>query len=100
MGEPPARLHPVAIFGRSMTAVERLTYEDRRAAGVLHAALGVGIGLSTGAAVGTATATYIAVAGRELRAVAASVGRGVGGRRRGAGPGASSQTGGARRLRS
>jgi len=74
VGEPPARLHPVGLFGRSMTAVERLTYEDRRAAGVVHAVVGVGMGMGAGSAVGTTTATYIAVAGRELRAVAQSVG--------------------------
>ncbi|HUI02805.1 MAG TPA: CobD/CbiB family cobalamin biosynthesis protein [Acidimicrobiales bacterium] len=79
VGEPPAGVHPVGVFGRCMTAVERATYRDRRAAGVVHAALGVGMGMGAGAAVGTATATYVAVAGRELRAVAGSVGAALAG---------------------
>ncbi|MDR6117359.1 cobalamin biosynthesis protein CobD/CbiB [Aeromicrobium sp. SORGH_AS981] len=38
----PQRLHPVAGFGRAAAALERRTYADRRAAGVLHVAVLVG----------------------------------------------------------
>ena len=35
LGEPPlpGRLHPVALFGTAMTALERHVYDDRRAPG-------------------------------------------------------------------
>ena len=32
----PRRGHPVALFGRGAAALERLTYDDSRAAGVVH----------------------------------------------------------------
>ncbi|MCM3926326.1 cobalamin biosynthesis protein, partial [Frankia sp. AiPs1] len=35
----PARLHPVAGFGRAAGGLERLLYRDDRAAGALHTAL-------------------------------------------------------------
>ncbi len=74
-GEPPARVHPVGLFGRCMEHVERAAYRDHRAAGAVHAVLGTGLGVAAGAIVGsTATATYLAVAGRALRDIAASVG--------------------------
>lgn len=38
----PQRFHPVAGFGRAAAALERCTYADRRAAGVLHVAVLVG----------------------------------------------------------
>jgi adenosylcobinamide-phosphate synthase len=73
LGEPPAPVHPVAIFGRTMQAAEQRLYADRRAAGTLYAGLGV-----TGAAAAgrllsragswasLAAATYVAVASRAL----------------------------------
>jgi len=74
-GEPPSRVHPVGLFGQYMERVEEATYRDDRAAGVVYAALGAGLGLATGALVGsTATATYLAVAGEALRDVATSIG--------------------------
>jgi adenosylcobinamide-phosphate synthase len=58
-----------------MEAVEQAAYRDDRSAGVAHAALGAVLGLSGGAIVGsTAAATYLAVAGRALRDIAASIG--------------------------
>jgi adenosylcobinamide-phosphate synthase len=58
-----------------MQDVESKTYRDSRAAGVAHVAIGVGLGMAAGAIVGsTTTATYLAVAGRELRGVAESIG--------------------------
>jgi adenosylcobinamide-phosphate synthase len=89
VGEPPARLHPVELFGRSMQQVERVAYRDHRAAGVAHAALGTGLGVAAGTIVGsTAAATYLAVAGRALRDVAVSIGNAL----------ESSDLGGAREL--
>ena len=38
----PKRGHPVAVFGRSAAALERLTYRDGRAAGAAHVGLLVG----------------------------------------------------------
>jgi len=75
LGEPPPRLHPVRLFGLGMQHVEATAYRDTRAAGIAHAALGTGVGVVAGAIVGsTAAATYVAVAGRELRGVAVSIG--------------------------
>ena len=65
-GEPAFALHPVALFGKTMSAVERATHRDRRDAGLLHAAIGTAIGFGVGLVSRTALATYIAVAGRAL----------------------------------
>ena len=48
-GEPPAAVHPVAIFGRAMTQLERRVWRDSRPAGVAYAAGGVGIASLAGA---------------------------------------------------
>jgi adenosylcobinamide-phosphate synthase len=75
LGEPPAAVHPVVMFGRMMRAVERRLYRDTRAAGVVHTAAGVGLGVAAGGVVGsTAVATWLAVAGRALGAAATDVG--------------------------
>jgi adenosylcobinamide-phosphate synthase len=75
LGEPPTCLHPVAGFGRAMQALERRQYEDRRAAGVRHAAVGVAMGAVAGRLVGsTAVATWSSVAGRALGESATAVG--------------------------
>ena len=50
LGEPPVSPHPVALFGQVMRAVERRCYRDRKSAGALHAAIGVGAGLAAGSA--------------------------------------------------
>lgn len=79
VGEPPAALHPVVWFGRLMDRVEAVLWCDRRPNGALHTAAGVvagaGFGKLAGSGVcaGVAT-TGLAVAGRELRRVAALVG--------------------------
>ena len=76
----PRRGHPVALFGRSAAALERLSYADARRAGVLHTgallgALGVlGVateraarnGGSASTAAATAAATFIALGGTSL----------------------------------
>jgi len=67
LGEPPARLHPVGWFGRAMLAAERADYRDSRAAGALHAGLGVLLGAGAGACLGSAAlGTWLAAAGRCL----------------------------------
>ena len=74
LGEPPTRLHPVAWFGRAMGAVERRTYRDSRAAGVVHLAIGVSGAMAVGvvlrrllgAPTATALACAVAIAGRML----------------------------------
>src|SRR6266568_3219500 len=67
IGEPPAAVHPVALFGKAMRRVEKRIYRDSRARGVLHAAVGTGIGTAAGVALRSpSSATYLAVAGRAL----------------------------------
>jgi len=76
LGEPPARLHPVGWFGRAMTLAERADYRDSRAAGALHAGLGVLLGAGAGAALRSAAlSTWFAAAGRCLGESALTVGR-------------------------
>jgi adenosylcobinamide-phosphate synthase len=66
-GEPPIEPHPVALFGTLMERVEQTLYRPRRASGVVHTAVGLGLGLATGSIVGdTALATYISVAQKAL----------------------------------
>ena len=82
LGEPPARWHPVAHFGRAMLALERRWYRDERGAGVRYAAVGVGgaalagFGLRRllGAPTATALATWVAIGGRMLAEVANAIG--------------------------
>lgn len=75
LGEPAVSPHPVSLFGRAMRGVEARLYRDSRAAGVVHAAVGVGLGAAAGSAVrSTAVATYVSVAGRALGDAALSVG--------------------------
>ena len=75
LGEPPAAVHPVVGFARAMGAFEARVYDDRRRAGVAHAAAGVGLGVAAGWALrSTAVATWSAVAGRSLGEAASAVG--------------------------
>lgn len=74
LGDPPNRAHPVAWFGTAMTAWERAAYKDSRAAGVVHAAVGLSVGAVAGRACrSTVAATAVAVAGRGLRDAAGSI---------------------------
>ncbi|WP_141821205.1 CobD/CbiB family cobalamin biosynthesis protein [Ornithinimicrobium humiphilum] len=83
LGEPPTRWHPVARFGTAMQAVEGRLYADSRPRGVLHAAIGVGLGAggglllrrTLGPTASTAAAVWIAGAGRMLRSTAADIER-------------------------
>lgn len=73
LGEPAA-LHPVAGFGRAMTAVERRLWADDRARGGVYALAGVGAGALAGAVAGRrlgrlpalAASVWVAAAGRML----------------------------------
>lgn len=72
--EPPDRWHPTAWFGTAMTRVEITGYQDSRAAGVRHLAVGVGLGLLAGRVVGSpALAIGVCAAGRGLRAAAEGI---------------------------
>jgi adenosylcobinamide-phosphate synthase len=76
----PRRGHPVALFGGSAAALERLTYADSRAAGALHTSallgalgvLGVTVERATHrrgpgwTAAATASATFVAFGGTSL----------------------------------
>lgn len=76
MGEPPVpdRLHPVALLGRGMAALEARVYADRRAPGAALAAVSVGGAAAVGAAVRSATlAGYLATSGRALQDAALAV---------------------------
>jgi adenosylcobinamide-phosphate synthase len=67
LGEPPGPLHPVAWFGRAMTGVEHAVYRDSRAAGALHATVGLLLGAGAGFIVRSAVvSTGLAAAGRSL----------------------------------
>jgi len=74
----PRRGHPVAGFGWCATALEKITYRDRRRSGALHTAVLVGalagagtlvqrrVGDGTALAVLTAAATWVALGGTTL----------------------------------
>ena len=74
VGEPPLSWHPVAKFGSAMIAIERSTYRNSRAAGVVHLTIGAGAALAVGLGarrllgpvLATASATALASAGRML----------------------------------
>jgi adenosylcobinamide-phosphate synthase len=69
----PGRWHPVAGFGRAATALERVTYADRRAHGAVHVAVLVGGAAALGARVPTALAAWAVLGGRSLDREAAAV---------------------------
>ena len=74
LGEPPTAVHPVAVFGSAMTAVEQRIYVDDRGRGVVYAAIGVAAGAcvglvarkSGGRAASTAVVSWLAMAGTML----------------------------------
>jgi adenosylcobinamide-phosphate synthase len=83
----PRRFHPVAGYGRAAAAVERRLYSPTRAAGVVYAALAVGVPVAGAVAATVATrrrplarvalmavATWAALGGRSLRREAAVMG--------------------------
>ena len=75
VGEPPADVHPVAGFGRTMERVEQTLWADRRLNGAVYALSGAVMGAAAGSAAGsTAVATWAVAAGRELRRVASRIG--------------------------
>ena len=75
-GEPPlpGRLHPVALFGSGVSALEDRLYDDRRAPGAVLAAAGVTAAALAGATLGSpAAAGYLATSGRGLHDAALAV---------------------------
>jgi adenosylcobinamide-phosphate synthase len=71
LGEPPARVHPVAAFGRLMTRAEDLLYADDRTIGAAYAMAGVATGFVAGVAAGsTALGVGLSASGRMLRTTA------------------------------
>jgi adenosylcobinamide-phosphate synthase len=76
LGDPPNAAHPVAWFGTAMQRVEAALWEDRRAPGVVHTAVGVVLGAGAGRLVrSTAAAVAITASGRQLRDTAERIGR-------------------------
>jgi adenosylcobinamide-phosphate synthase len=74
LGEPPARVHPVAGFGHLLTTVEQEIYRDSPARGALYTVGGVAVGVTAGALAGsTAAAVAIGTAGRMLRREATAI---------------------------
>jgi len=71
----PQRWHPVAGFGRVAGALERITWADRRAPGVLHVTLLVGASAALGTRVPVALATWAVLGGTTLDREAAEVER-------------------------
>lgn len=88
----PRRGHPVAGFGTTAAALERVTYRDDRAAGVLHVVVLVGGAAALGAlaprrsTLATAAATWAVLGGtslvREGRGMAAELAADLGAARR------------------
>jgi adenosylcobinamide-phosphate synthase len=80
-GEPPTPVHPVAAFGRVMSAVEQRIYRPSRPAGAAHAALGVTIAAGTailaerviGRRAALVASVAVSVAGRMLAGEARAV---------------------------
>ena len=76
VGEPPADVHPVAGFGRTMDRAEQVLWADRRLNGAAYALAGTAMGTAAGIAAGsTAVVTWAVAAGRELRGMASRVGK-------------------------
>lgn len=66
LGERWLTPHPVGLFGRVMTNVERRAYRDDRLVGAAFTATGVGVGIVVGRGTPTLPATYVACGGRML----------------------------------
>lgn len=83
LGEPPARVHPVARFGDAMGVLERHTYRDDLITGAIHAVVGGGAAVASGwlleRVIGRravlAASIGVASAGRMLTAEVTRVGR-------------------------
>jgi adenosylcobinamide-phosphate synthase len=78
VGEPPvpAALHPVALYGSGVAALEDRIYDDRPAPGAVLAAAGVAGAAAAGAALRSPLAAgYVAIGGRALHDAARSIGR-------------------------
>jgi adenosylcobinamide-phosphate synthase len=77
IGEPPlpGRVHPVALFGSGVAALEDRLYGDRRAPGAVLAATGTGVAALAGVALRSpAAASYVSASGRALHDAALAVG--------------------------
>ncbi|MFC7635604.1 cobalamin biosynthesis protein [Streptomyces thermogriseus] len=87
----PRRGHPVAVFGRAASAVERALWRDHRGWGALHTAVCVGGTVATAALAAaavrrsraasvalTAAATWTVVGGTSLAREARTIGRALG----------------------
>lgn len=74
--EPPRSAHPVALFGRTMSALEQGIYGDSRRSGIAYALTGTALAARAGGLVrSTAVATGVSTSGSMLRSTAAGIGR-------------------------
>lgn len=72
--EPPGFVHPVVLFGAVMTGLEDHIHRDEKGAGLIHAGVGLALGVSAGTLVrSTALATGTAIAGHGLVVAARDV---------------------------
>ena len=80
LGEPGVEPHPLVVFGCLMSRVEGRLYRHRRAAGAVHAAIGLALGVGAGTLLrSTTAATYVAVGARSLAEAATAVERALAG---------------------
>ena len=76
LGDPPNAAHPVAWFGTAMQRTEAALWADSRGPGVVHTAVGVGLGAAGGRLLrSTAAAVAVTASGRQLRDTAEQIGR-------------------------
>lgn len=76
IGEPRGPVHPVAVFGSTMTKIEERIWADARGRGVAYAALAISLGAAGGTVVGSvALGCWLASSGRALGDAAEAVGQ-------------------------
>ena len=87
----PRRWHPVAAFGTTAAALERVVYRDHKVSGIVHSALLTGGAVAAGVAIEhlgrrrplvqvatTALATWVVLGGASLAAEGTAMGRDLG----------------------
>jgi len=78
LGEPPSKVHPVALFGKVMTRTEMFLWRGNRASGVNYGVFGLAVAATasmffSSPFFGTAIGTYLAIAEKSLLDNATSI---------------------------